>query len=958
MMDDQQRPPEPSTSDQRPHEGQTGRRHPKGHQQGRGGGRGRGNQGRQGPSGIPTPPGLGKARHGHRDANGTTRQQHEEACAHLPVGTKLRGFVDHVRENFGFIRLAEATDLIFFHISAVLSDKPAAADGAPESTASSEKISAAALAEGGVQTDAGQLGSAAQQVDEMQGPKQQGDKGKKRDLSELLQPGDAVEFVVAASSQEGVRQHKGSRPPKMMGKEVRKLPPGTLATSSVSEQLVRGRVERPLAGSSSTSWNREANGGGGGLIAYAHQDGGPGDGDSGKRQVIGFEGTDVKGRTGRLNKGDPVQFFITTDVRTGKRRATQVQREVQQAQPDPEAPREHGFVEKFMNTYGFVRSIEREGQPPLFFHISEVADSSVAEVASGAEVAFSVVPDAAGKYTAVALELLPSGTVAEERRWPGRMRGRVVKPPGVHNEQFAYTGRATFQDAGGTLRSCSFPADQVRGGEEAAHSLAPEDEVEFDVVTNRKTGGFRAEDVELLCKAEDRRELGQIKQLKEAKEPGGGGFGFIRACDRAADVFFHFSQLSDVAPADLAPGDDVEFSVVREPLPDAPKRIVAHRVTRAPKGSAVFEVVSEEQYSGVVLDRMQAKGSNIASGLVQYELDGVPSKLTYGPKDLQDPKVNPKPQDHVTFRIAVNPKAAKAAEKVGGAAAQHAGRRATQVALQQHTGRIFSFKGTFGFLEYDMDGPKQPPPRLYFNANDVEGNVQLRPGDEVTFTMANRNPRADGSEKERSASNQGAHIARRVIRTKEAAAKPEEELPAERPQQAPKFIKANTEKPLNAVKGGQAARIARGPDGTKGFAPGRGRPMPPAAPVPIAPGSVLRPSLSSNSLNPTAAEFVPRSFESKSSASLESKPSSADTASTAAAALVSAALANLAIITEPAAKTAAAPESKGIEERNSDVQPSEERAAEGATTAAEAGYKVAEAAPSSAPSETETASLL
>ncbi len=35
-MDDQQRPPEPSTSDQRPHEGQSGRRHPKGHQTGRG----------------------------------------------------------------------------------------------------------------------------------------------------------------------------------------------------------------------------------------------------------------------------------------------------------------------------------------------------------------------------------------------------------------------------------------------------------------------------------------------------------------------------------------------------------------------------------------------------------------------------------------------------------------------------------------------------------------------------------------------------------------------------------------------------------------------------------------------------------------------------------------------------------------------------------------------------------
>ena len=69
---------------------------------------------------------------------------------------------------------------------------------------------------------------------------------------------------------------------------------------------------------------QEANGGGGGLIAYATTDGGSSNGDGGKRQVIAFEGTDVKGRTGRLNKGDPVQFFITTDVRTGKRRATQV----------------------------------------------------------------------------------------------------------------------------------------------------------------------------------------------------------------------------------------------------------------------------------------------------------------------------------------------------------------------------------------------------------------------------------------------------------------------------------------------------------------------------------------------------------------------------------------------------------------------------------------------------------
>ena len=114
-------------------------------------------------------------------------------------------------------RLAGAADLIFFHISAVQPDQPAVAEGAPKSA---EGTAEAAQPEGGAQIGAGQQGIAAQQGDETQGSKEQGEKGKKRDLSELLQPGDAVEFVVAASSQEGVRQHKGSRPPKLMGKEV------------------------------------------------------------------------------------------------------------------------------------------------------------------------------------------------------------------------------------------------------------------------------------------------------------------------------------------------------------------------------------------------------------------------------------------------------------------------------------------------------------------------------------------------------------------------------------------------------------------------------------------------------------------------------------------------------------------------------------------------------------------
>ena len=40
---------------------------------------------------------------------------------------------------------------------------------------------------------------------------------------------------------------------------------------------------------------------------------------------------------------------------------------------------------------------------------------------------------------------------------------------------------------------------------------------------------------------------------------------------------------------------------------------------------------------------------------------------------MQDQNVNPKSQDHITFRTCINPRAVKAAEKVGGAAAQYAG---------------------------------------------------------------------------------------------------------------------------------------------------------------------------------------------------------------------------------------------------------------------------------------------
>ena len=56
-------------------------------------------------------------------------------------------------------------------------------------------------------------------------------------------------------------------------------------------------------------------------------------------------------------------------------------------------------------------------------------------------------------------------------------------------------------------------------------------------------------------------------------------FGTIRGCERVVDVFFHFDALEDgLTPADLAVGDDVEFSVHKDP---STKKVAAVRRVEA-----------------------------------------------------------------------------------------------------------------------------------------------------------------------------------------------------------------------------------------------------------------------------------------------------------------------------------------------------------------------------------------
>ena len=69
------------------------------------------------------------------------------------------------------------------------------------------------------------------------------------------------------------------------------------------------------------------------------------------------------------------------------------------------------------------RSIDREQQSQLFFHISEVQLEPEQAIEAGSEVSFATVPDTQGKGEgnpiAVRIQLLPDGTLEAEKRLPG-----------------------------------------------------------------------------------------------------------------------------------------------------------------------------------------------------------------------------------------------------------------------------------------------------------------------------------------------------------------------------------------------------------------------------------------------------------------------------------------------------------------------------------------------------------
>lgn len=212
------------------------------------------------------------------------------------------------------------------------------------------------------------------------------------------------------------------------------------------------------------------------------------------------------------------------------------------------------------------------------------------------------------------------------------------------------------------------------------------------------------------------RETGIIEKLLHS-------YGFIQCCERQARLFFHFSQFSGNIDH-LKIGDPVEFEMTYDRRTGKP---IASQVSKI----APEVVLSEERVTGTVTTELRIDSNNLllsneTTGRISYENRGECFFLPYTKDDVEG-NVNLRAGDKVSFQIATNQR--------GNLGACHI-RLENPAQPVKYRGVVCSMKESFGFIER-ADVVKE----IFFHFSEAEGNVELRPGDDVEFTIQTRNGR-------------------------------------------------------------------------------------------------------------------------------------------------------------------------------------------------------------------------
>jgi cold shock CspA family protein len=357
---------------------------------------------------------------------------------------------------------------------------------------------------------------------------------------ESLREGSCVEFIV---------EERGG---KLSATALALLPDHSVTFESLLPGRHKGFVEKDLQGKGTGKGTGKSD-------SYRAREGAIQCEEAGSEAELVPYGADDVAR--EVFRGSEVEFSLVVEKVSQRRRATDVKllRTARQVKEDAEAAsavKEEGVVRVLKEGFGFLESTSRS--QAVFFRFADFVERSAFEV--GTEVAFRCVPEkkrgderrgdgrgggARGSsevlWRATHLALLPKGTVAFEElvegaaAFAGSVASLVVRPGVV---QLADGQEASFKADG--LPRCGLKAgDQVAVGQlwrhKASHALI-------------------AKQLSLVALSTQGREQGVVSALKD-------GFGFVKSCQREAELYFrHRADCLD-ADAAMVEGTEVEFDV-------------------------------------------------------------------------------------------------------------------------------------------------------------------------------------------------------------------------------------------------------------------------------------------------------------------------------------------------------------------------------------------------------------
>lgn len=438
------------------------------------------------------------------------------------------------------------------------------------------------------------------------------------------------------------------------------------------------------------------------------------------------------------------------------------------------ATRHTGRVVVSHDVFGFIKCPELESR--VYFNAKDCRGSKIHKTGTKVEFVLETDPKS-GKVVAkhVARVGTPDKVTSKgesppkgEIEIPGTFTGVVQALPKAPMDVHVDDGMISFIDQEGGQQQAMFGNWRVARGGVVITLGQP---VEFRVALNPSTRVYKALDVcvdETVVKAMEKMKIVACEEEKETTDMGKvvllkKEFGFIKRLGHAGDLFFHFSEVdSNEHEGKLNIGDDVSF-VVRH---DADGRPCACKVTRAPPGSVQFEVVSEELYHGVVIEKPAvSKSYEKLPGVIDFverpvknnhlgrgDWASVPkSKLLFYANENEGVQAL-RNGDHIMFKIITDINALTAAKLAGkDALAQLIARRATQIQPIRGFGTIVDMKDHkkgskgYGFLTWNgsfsdteaVSGKsgKSAQHRLFFQKTDLQQSETFQIGDTVYFTL-------------------------------------------------------------------------------------------------------------------------------------------------------------------------------------------------------------------------------